>query len=275
MRSNRHPTDDLSAYLDAELLPAERERVETHLASCERCRRELAELRQTVALLKKLPPVTAPRSFAIESPTVAPPTPIRFYSPRFYALRQATGALAALFVCVLALTLVTGAAQQLAPAGARQPEAAARPTEAARTAGVTAAQSGAAIRAGAPGAADTASSSNAAAPAAPASAVRAAPAPGATRAAAVSAPGFAQAPRTATTPIPVAPAPGTGPPPGQAAQPAGSSPQVESPTPTTFGARPTAPPGAPLALVYLAWGLGVGLVAAAAAWGVVWLRERR
>jgi hypothetical protein len=44
----------LSAYLDGSESARARARVERHLASCERCRGELAELRGTVALLRSL-----------------------------------------------------------------------------------------------------------------------------------------------------------------------------------------------------------------------------
>ena len=311
MRSDAHPIDDLSAFLDGELVPAERERVEAHLATCERCREELAELSQTVGLLRRLPAVAAPRSFAIDPASVAPPPPIRLYSPRYYALRQATGALAALFVCVLALTLVLGPAAQLAPAGAGQPATAAKSTGAAR-AGVTTAQGGEAVRASAPGAADTAS--NAAAPAAvaarqtaatsaaPASALRGAPVPAATPAAAAgsgsgapSAPAPPAAPAPAATSVPAAasaagsalaprpaatsaartlPVDATSPP-GQSGEPIGPPPRVAASTPVASAAQPFAPPGPPALLVYLAWGLGIGLVAVAGTWVGVWLRERR
>jgi anti-sigma factor RsiW len=41
MDSELHVTDDLSAYLASELDQNERSRVETHLAKCESCRKEL------------------------------------------------------------------------------------------------------------------------------------------------------------------------------------------------------------------------------------------
>ncbi len=50
-----HVDPDLSAYLDAELLPAERDRVQAHLASCEQCRARLADLTATARLVAALP----------------------------------------------------------------------------------------------------------------------------------------------------------------------------------------------------------------------------
>jgi len=62
--------ESLSAYLDGELSPAEKARVEQHLQECEACAQNLAALRQTVSLLKELPTKRAPRSFAIRPVTV-------------------------------------------------------------------------------------------------------------------------------------------------------------------------------------------------------------
>ena len=42
---DRHPGEELSAYADGELPPAEADAVESHLASCTECRRELAAIR--------------------------------------------------------------------------------------------------------------------------------------------------------------------------------------------------------------------------------------
>jgi anti-sigma factor RsiW len=62
----------LSAYIDGELSPAQKARVETHLAECEECAEDLRTLRQTVNLLGQLPTVKAPRSFVIREAQVAP-----------------------------------------------------------------------------------------------------------------------------------------------------------------------------------------------------------
>jgi anti-sigma factor RsiW len=65
----------LSALLDEALSPSERQAVEAHLTACADCQRELAELRETVALLNRLPPAHAPAGFVdrvVERPTARP-----------------------------------------------------------------------------------------------------------------------------------------------------------------------------------------------------------
>ena len=55
----------LSAYIDGEVTADERAVIETHLATCADCQRDLTALRQTVALLSQLPSVAAPRPFTL------------------------------------------------------------------------------------------------------------------------------------------------------------------------------------------------------------------
>lgn len=55
----------LSSYLDGELSSQEKGRFEAHLDTCEQCKEELATLRATVDLLRKVPVVSPPRSFAL------------------------------------------------------------------------------------------------------------------------------------------------------------------------------------------------------------------
>ncbi|MBC7233364.1 MAG: zf-HC2 domain-containing protein [Chloroflexi bacterium] len=57
--------EELSAFLDGALTPRERRRVEKHLEQCAACRRDLASLQQTVALLRAAPMVKPPRSFLL------------------------------------------------------------------------------------------------------------------------------------------------------------------------------------------------------------------
>lgn len=92
----------LSALLDGELESGQRERLERHLATCERCRAEYATLSQTHALLRALPQPALPRSFAlpVESPPNVRPIsdahgrqPAR--SGRFSRVAQRVGSLAA------------------------------------------------------------------------------------------------------------------------------------------------------------------------------------
>jgi hypothetical protein len=55
--------EQLSALLDGALPAADRQALDAHLATCADCRRELDQLRGTVALLGRLPPVRAPAGF--------------------------------------------------------------------------------------------------------------------------------------------------------------------------------------------------------------------
>lgn len=55
----------LSAYIDGNVSPDERALLESHLAECPRCARDLETLRRTVAWVGSLPTMTVPRSFAL------------------------------------------------------------------------------------------------------------------------------------------------------------------------------------------------------------------
>jgi len=87
----------LSAYIDGELTPEERARVERHLAQCEACARNLRTLRQTVGLLRELPTVPVPRSFVLRP--AARPVRAR---PTYAYFKWATALAAALLVVALA-----------------------------------------------------------------------------------------------------------------------------------------------------------------------------
>ncbi|MEJ2210361.1 MAG: zf-HC2 domain-containing protein [Anaerolineae bacterium] len=65
---HRQFEEQLSAYLDGELLPREQEAVEQHLATCSACRWNLETLRQTVQWTSELPAVRVPRTFMIPVP---------------------------------------------------------------------------------------------------------------------------------------------------------------------------------------------------------------
>ena len=54
----------LSAYIDGEVSASETLRVEEHLSGCQECQDELASLRSTVGLLRRLPELAVPRSVA-------------------------------------------------------------------------------------------------------------------------------------------------------------------------------------------------------------------
>jgi putative zinc finger protein len=71
-------TEQLSAFLDKQLSPAERAVFDAHLASCQQCQSRLADLRLTVALVRALPQEEVPRSFVLPSrlaPGAEHPTP--------------------------------------------------------------------------------------------------------------------------------------------------------------------------------------------------------
>jgi anti-sigma factor RsiW len=92
--------ESLSAYVDSELTGRERARVEQHLKECQACAENLRTLRQTVALLKELPVIPAPRSFAVR-PRVARPRPAPAPSAWGYGLLKGATAIAALLLVLL------------------------------------------------------------------------------------------------------------------------------------------------------------------------------
>lgn len=67
--------ESLSAYLDEALDPDERRQVAAHLEGCAECRRELARLEQTVALLRRVEPARAPVGFVDRVTSAARPRP--------------------------------------------------------------------------------------------------------------------------------------------------------------------------------------------------------
>ena len=79
----------LSALLDDALSVAEHQALEAHLAACAECRRELEQLRGTVALLGRLPPVHAPAGFVdrVMGEAYRPPWPRRVLDALFRPLR--------------------------------------------------------------------------------------------------------------------------------------------------------------------------------------------
>ena len=58
----RHVDQSLTRYYDGELPAVERQRVEAHLASCERCRAALDEIQFSATLVRRLTAVSAPPS---------------------------------------------------------------------------------------------------------------------------------------------------------------------------------------------------------------------
>lgn len=64
-RDQHLTTEQLSAFLDAQLSPAEQAEYHAHIESCQQCQSALASLRQTVALLRAMPQPSLPRSFVL------------------------------------------------------------------------------------------------------------------------------------------------------------------------------------------------------------------
>ncbi len=81
--------DELSALLDGALPAAERQALEAHLAACADCRRELDQLRATVARLAQLPAARAPAGFVdrVMAEAYRPSWPRRLLDALFVPLR--------------------------------------------------------------------------------------------------------------------------------------------------------------------------------------------
>ena len=100
----------LSSYVDGQVSDAESRRVEMHLAGCDECRKDLEDLRATVGLLKRLPELEVPRSFALQSE----PAPVRDTGTFVWTSGLATSMAALVLVAVLlgdVLGLLTQAGQ--------------------------------------------------------------------------------------------------------------------------------------------------------------------
>lgn len=139
LRGTHLHIEQLSAYLDGQVRPDERRRIEAHLAACEACRRELAGLRQTVALVRALPRVPVPRAFTLSQAQVGLERPVG--RPRWVgvALAGAAAVTTVVLVFVAATVLLRRSDRQPAYELARMPAPAAataapaeRPGEATR-----------------------------------------------------------------------------------------------------------------------------------------------
>lgn len=105
----------LSAYLDGELLPQEREAVEHHLSTCQACQWDLDSLSKTVQWTRELPTVAVPRVFTIQVPA-APQRAARRGWGFVPALQAATAVVALLlFVTVTGDFLLGGLRMASAP----------------------------------------------------------------------------------------------------------------------------------------------------------------
>lgn len=101
-REHRSAAENLSAYIDGELTTAERVRLERHLATCADCRRDVETLRETVALLRRVPLKPAPRSFALPASARAVQARRRRWNAAFGVLRSATVTIATVLLLVFA-----------------------------------------------------------------------------------------------------------------------------------------------------------------------------
>ncbi len=124
--SNEHPTTaQLSAYVDKELASDELALCDAHLQTCARCQSVLADLRLTSALLRKMPQVEVPRSFALPLnmavlPTApASPSPDRARPTRSrYILKSTLRALSTLAAVIGLIFILAGVAASLTQGGA-------------------------------------------------------------------------------------------------------------------------------------------------------------
>ncbi len=86
-QEQRHlTTEQLSALLDKQLSPEEQKLCDAHLSTCQQCQQVLADLRQTVALVRALPQPKLPRSFAL--PVTTPVNPSSNVTPITQGRRQ-------------------------------------------------------------------------------------------------------------------------------------------------------------------------------------------
>ncbi len=134
---NRHKPCQrlLSAYVDGQVTEPERRTVEEHLSGCGPCTSDLEELRATVALLRALPELPVPRSFALEQ---APVLSVGG-TGLLRAARLATAVAGSLSAAVLAGALMTGLFTGSADeAASAQQTSADRPAAAAEVARVAA-----------------------------------------------------------------------------------------------------------------------------------------
>lgn len=101
MMTRGHVTELLSPYLDEQVAPGERERIEAHLRGCQACRAHLESLRHTVALVRGADPVPAPAGFqaAVRSRLAASAAaPRGGRLPRLRLSWKTAGAAAAVFL---------------------------------------------------------------------------------------------------------------------------------------------------------------------------------
>ena len=105
-RTEGHVTHEhLSAYVDGELRGADLQRLERHLAACERCVGDLEGLREAVSTLRAVPMVSVPRAFAVPRAMM----PDRAWRPAAAWAVQAAGVAAVVALAVVVTGALTGA----------------------------------------------------------------------------------------------------------------------------------------------------------------------
>ena len=121
----RHPREELSSYLDGELIPVRIEAMQAHLASCPSCRAELKGLRELKAGLTTMPEIAAPRSFALTPEMAVRPLrererPVMPVRARVMSngMRLAGAGMTLALVLVLVLDFTGGATKSGAPSAA-------------------------------------------------------------------------------------------------------------------------------------------------------------
>jgi anti-sigma factor RsiW len=116
-RGKKHIAQErLSAYLDGQVSPRERRRVEQHLRACAECSRGLEVLRYTTQLLSATPRVIVPKAFTLSEAEVGH-TILRGRAQRLSLyLQGAAAVVAALLVVVVVGDVLTVPGRYEAPA---------------------------------------------------------------------------------------------------------------------------------------------------------------
>ncbi len=122
---HRRVRNKLALYLDGELSLGDQRRLEDHLAACEACRIELAELRAVKRALGSIPLEDAPRSFALTPGMLEGPR--RSGASTLRRLEMASRLAAAGLAVALAVVLVADlrGGQEAGPGPAAAPKSAA------------------------------------------------------------------------------------------------------------------------------------------------------
>ncbi len=100
-KSHRRFQEQLSAYIDGELLEKDALALDAHVESCDACAREFEELRLASAALQELPDVEVPRSFRLSPADVARPA-----APAAHSLNSGLRLTGAGLAAALAILLV-------------------------------------------------------------------------------------------------------------------------------------------------------------------------